>query len=92
MLRVMPFANAFAAVSGICYFIGGLIAMAAPGLYLALLQSWFMLGFAAAGTVTMVTLGGFILGLITSVIAGWLMGAALAAIYNALTQTQGALR
>lgn len=86
MLKLVPaaFANALAATSAICMIVGAAVAALLPGLYLALLQDWLMIALAgpSAGGVV-VTLSGFVIGLVTLVIVVWLFGFVLAILFNA---------
>lgn len=86
MLRIVPFATALAAISAVCYLIGVLIALVAPGAFMALMQSWFLVNLAGLGA--LVTVPGFIVGLVTITAGAWLFGAALAALYNLLSQAE----
>ncbi|MBI4317845.1 MAG: hypothetical protein HY675_05095 [Chloroflexi bacterium] len=88
MIRIVPFATALAAISAVCYLIGVVIALAAPGAFMALMEAWSLLNL--AGLVALVTLPGFIVGLVTVTAGAWLFGAAFAAIYNLLTQADTA--
>ncbi len=88
MLRIVPFATALAAISAVCYLIGVVIALAVPGAFMALMQVWFLLNLASLGA--LVTLPGFIVGLVTITAGAWLFGAALAALYNLLSQAEEA--
>ena len=86
MLRIVPFATALAAISAVCYLIGVVIALAVPGAFMALMQVWFLLNLASLGV--LVTVLGFIVGLVTVAAAFWVIGAALAALYNLLSQAE----
>lgn len=90
MLRVLPFANALALVTAGFHALGALFAWIAPAAYLGLWERWMLLDLS---TVTVggagLTLGGFIIGLITAALLGWLIGLVLAALYNAFSGTTG---
>ncbi len=80
MIKVLPFANALAVVFAVFHTLGALLAMAAPGLFASLVQSWFLLDLSQVAVV--LTLPLFLLGVVTAAIAGWLIGLVLAALYN----------
>ncbi len=87
MIRVFPFATALAAITAICYLLGMLLAVAAPSLFLALMQAWLLLDMTRLGG-PLVTLPLFIIGLVTLTIGSWLFGWAWAVLYNMLAAAQ----
>jgi hypothetical protein len=91
MVQVLPFANALALLVAAVHALGAFFALAAPGLYLTLLETWFPVDLSplAAGGVGL-TFAGFLFGLLTATAAGWLIGLALAALYNALAAAREA--
>jgi ABC-type multidrug transport system permease subunit len=88
MLRVLPLANALALVTAGVHTLGALFAWIAPGAYRALWERWMLLDLAAvpAGGAGL-TLGGFIVGLVTAALLGWLIGLVLAILYNVFAGT-----
>ncbi len=84
-MRIVPFATALAAISAVCYVVGVTLALAVPGAYMALMQAWSLLNLAGIGV--LVAVPGFIVGLVTITAGAWLFGAALAALYNLLSQS-----
>lgn len=93
MIRVVPFATALAVVSSVCYVLGAVVALIAPGLLLALYQAWAFLDlsqFTPGGV--FLTLPMFIVGLLTVIVVTWVFGAAWAALYNVLLGWTGEAR
>jgi hypothetical protein len=84
MLRPVPLASSSAIVAALLYVLCAIFAAVAPGIYLAVLRSWFhgvqLPTLAGAG----MSAGGLILGITTLVAAAWVSAAALAALYNRL--------
>jgi hypothetical protein len=84
MLRPVPLANASAIVAALFYVLCAIFVAVAPGIYLAVLRSWFhgvqLSTLADAG----MSAGGFMLGITTLVATAWVSAAALAALYNRL--------
>ncbi|WP_376791690.1 DUF5676 family membrane protein [Thermoflexus sp.] len=83
MIKALPFANALAVVTMGIHVLGAVFALTAPGAYVALLANWMFLdpsGLAAGGPG--LTLAGFVVGLVTTVVVVWVIGLALAALYN----------
>jgi len=89
MIRAFPFATALAAIAALCYLLGMLLAVAAPAIFLALMQAWLLLDVTRLGG-PLVTLPLFIVGLVTVTVGSWLFGWAWAALYNALAAAQEA--
>lgn len=87
MIKPVPFANALAIVAAVCYALGMLLALIAPGVYLALLQTWVFLDLARIAPVSM-TVTGFIVGLVTGAVGFWIIGWAIAALYNMLSEAR----
>jgi hypothetical protein len=87
-IHTIALANAAAIVGAISYALCVALAALAPGLYLALFQSWAHgLGVATlqAGAPPL-SVGSLIAGLVTFVIAVWLATAAVAVLYNRIAR------
>lgn len=84
MIRMVPFANAVAAVTAIFYVLCGVLAAAAPDLYAAIARTWVhaMDVSVLFPDGTTVGIGSSILGLVTITAAAWLTAALLAMLYN----------
>jgi hypothetical protein len=84
MLRPVPLANSAAIVAALFFVLCAIFVAVAPGIYLAVLRSWFhgvqFSTLAGAG----MSAGGLILGITTLVATAWVSAAALAALYNRL--------
>lgn len=88
MIKVVPFATALAAISAVCYLVGVLIALVAPGAFQTLMKTWLLLD--VAGSVMLVTVPGFLVGLVTITVSAWLFGLAWAWLYNVLSHAEAA--
>lgn len=84
MIRMVPFANAVAAVVAIFYVLCGVLAAAAPDLYAAIVRTWVHAMDIAVlfPKGTNVGIGSSLLGLVTITAAAWLTAALLATLYN----------
>jgi hypothetical protein len=84
MLRPVPLANSSAIVAALLYVLCAVFVAVAPGIYLAVLRSWFhgvqLSPLAGPG----LSAGGLLLGITTLVATAWVSAAALAALYNRL--------
>ena len=85
-MKAAPFATALAAITAVVYVLCALLALAAPGLFLALFETWVhgldLARIAPDGM--LVTPLRFIVGLVTVTLAAWVFGWAWAALYNLL--------
>jgi hypothetical protein len=82
MLRPVPLANSAAIVAALFFVLCAIFVAVAPGISLAVLQSWFhgvqLSLLPGAG----MSAGGFVLGITTLVATAWVSAAALATLYN----------
>ena len=88
MLKITPFANALAVVMGVLYIVCRLLVGIAPDLFRSIAQSWFHGYDLSAIPAGSTTFGGFLLGLITAVLATWLFGYFFAWVYNKLSKSK----
>ena len=86
MLKEVPFANALAGVMGVFYIVCRLLVGIAPDLFRSITQSWFHGYDLSAIPAGSTTFGGFLLGLITAVLAIWVFGYFFAWAYNKLAK------
>jgi hypothetical protein len=84
MLRPVPLANSSAIVAALFFVLCAIFVAVAPGIYLAVLRSWFhgvqLSLLPGAG----MSAGGLALGITTLVATAWVSAAVLAALYNRL--------
>jgi hypothetical protein len=92
MIKAIPFATALAAASAVFYVLCALLVLLAPGLSLALFQTWVhgLDVSILATSAPLVTPLGFVVGLVTFTVIAWLFGAGWAALYNTLAATREA--
>lgn len=86
MLKEVPFANALAVVMGVVYIVCRLLVGIAPDLFRSIAQSWFHGYDLSTIPVAPLTFGGFLVGLITAVVATWIFGYLLVWTYNKLAK------
>lgn len=86
MLKTIPLANAFAAATGVFYLACLLLTALAPNFIRSIGNTWihgYDLSSIPAGSVTA---GGFVLGLTSSLVIGWIFGYLLGWFYNKLSK------
>jgi hypothetical protein len=84
MLRPVPLANSSAIVAALFFVLCAIFVAVAPGIYLAVLRSWFHGVQLSLVPGAGMSAGGLMLGITTLVATAWVSAAALAALYNRL--------
>ena len=83
MIHTKILANSVAAVVGVGYVLCRLIAGIAPNFLFTIGQSWFhTINLGSTPAVTSMSFSMFVLGLVSSVIVGWVAAYATAELYN----------
>lgn len=83
MLKSQPFANAVAIVVGVAYVLCRIVAALAPQFLFRIAQSWFhAINLDSSLATGSMSLGMFLLGLISSVALSWVAAYAVAELYN----------
>ena len=83
MINTKVLANSVATVVGVGYVLCRLIAAVAPSFLFTIGQSWFhTINLGSTPVATSMSLGMFVLGLVSSVIVAWAAAYAVAELYN----------
>lgn len=83
MMKSNVLANSVAVVTGVSYILCRLIAIVAPNLLFSIGQSWIhTVNLESVQATTSMSMGTFVLGLVSSVVVAWVAAYAVAQLYN----------